>query len=63
MTTWGSTALHRMTRMYSCVLGDIVHAVDRAKVPTKHEHKKGYYVTPREICFEWDAAVLKELKL
>ena len=48
---------------FSCVLGDILHATDRAKVPTKYEYNKGYFVALREAFLEWDANVLKELKL
>jgi hypothetical protein len=48
---------------YFCsVVGDVFHAMDRAKVPTKHEAKKGYFVALCDAFFEWDQDTLNDLK-
>ena len=46
---------------YSVVLGDVFHAMDRAKVPTKHEAKKAYYVALSEAFMIWNPEKLEEL--
>ena len=37
-----------MVDKFSSVLGDAFHAMDRAKVPIRHEARKGYFVALRE---------------
>jgi hypothetical protein len=46
---------------YSVVLGDAFHAMDRAKVPTKHEAKKAYFVALSEAFLIWNPEKLEEL--
>ncbi|KAL7538490.1 hypothetical protein ACHAXR_008585 [Thalassiosira sp. AJA248-18] len=41
---------------YQCVIGDVFHAMDRAKVPVKH------FVTLREAFFSWDQDMMKDLE-
>jgi hypothetical protein len=43
------------------VLGDVFHAMDCAKVPTKHEAKKTYFVALLEAFLIWNPEKLKEL--
>jgi hypothetical protein len=47
---------------YSATLGDVFHAMDRAKVPVKHESKKAYFVALREAFLVWNDIKLKELE-
>ena len=47
---------------FSAVLGDVFHAMDRAKVPVKHESKKAYFVALREAFFVWNPTKLAELE-
>ena len=46
---------------YSVVLGDIFHAMDRAKIPSKHEAKKAYFVALSEAFLIWNPDKLKDL--
>ena len=46
----------------SAVLGDVFHAMDRAKVPVKHEAKKSYFVALREAFLVWNPTRMKELE-
>jgi hypothetical protein len=46
---------------YSVVLGDIFHAMDRAKVPSKHEAKKAYFVALSEAFLIWNPDKLEDL--
>ena len=46
----------------SVVVGDMFHAMDRTKVPTKHEAKKGYFVALRDAFMVWNPKKLKELE-
>jgi hypothetical protein len=48
--------------MFSCVLGDHFHAMDRIWVPTHHEHKKGYFYSSMEAFFQWDRDGLERVK-
>ena len=43
------------------MLGDVFYAMDRAKVPTKHEAKKAYYVALSEAFMIWNPEKLEEL--
>lgn len=52
----------RMKRRFSSVLGDVFHAMDRTKVPVKHEAKKAFFVALREAFFVWNPQKLKELE-
>ncbi|KAL7507187.1 hypothetical protein ACHAXN_004385 [Cyclotella atomus] len=47
---------------FSATLGDVFHAMDRAKVPVKHESKKAYFVALRDAFLFWNPAKLKELE-
>ena len=47
---------------YSAVLGDVFHAMDRAKVPIKHEAKKSYFVALREAFLIWNPTKMAELE-
>jgi hypothetical protein len=48
--------------LFSSVLGDLFHAMDRAKVGIHHPFKKGYYVALRDAVFAWDPLELEALK-
>ncbi|GBO90611.1 hypothetical protein FisN_19Lh006 [Fistulifera solaris] len=47
---------------YSAVLGDIIHAIMRIKVPAKHECRKAYSAALVRAFLEWDPERLKEVK-
>jgi hypothetical protein len=47
---------------FSCVLGDIFHAIDRVKVHTRHEWKKAYKHSLMKAFLEWDPSCLDEVK-
>ena len=48
--------------IFSPVLGDVFHAMDRPKVPIKHEAKKSYFVAFQNAFFVWDEELMKELR-
>ena len=48
-------------QVFSCVLGDIFHAMNRAKVPVKHEYKKAYFVSLMKGFLSWDEKRLNEV--
>jgi len=48
--------------IFSSVLGDIFHAMDRPKVPVKHASKKGYFVALQNAFFIWDEDQMAELR-
>jgi hypothetical protein len=52
----------RVKIKFSCVLGDLFHAMDRAKVPTNHEFKKAYYYALMGAFLEWDPNGLASVK-
>lgn len=52
----------QIVNRYSSILGDVFHAMDRAKVPVKHEAKKGYFVALREAMLPWDVNGIRELE-
>ncbi|KAG7351959.1 hypothetical protein IV203_008007 [Nitzschia inconspicua] len=47
---------------FSCVLGDIFHAMDRAKVSTKHEFQKAHYYALMGAFLEWDPNGLAKVR-
>ena len=47
--------------VYSCVLGDGFHAMQRIITPTHHEGKKAFFVALRDAFFMWDKEKLDEL--
>lgn len=47
---------------YSCILGDIFHAMNRTKVPVKHEAKKGYFNALQNAFLVWNPKKLKQLE-
>jgi hypothetical protein len=51
-----------MVDKFSSVLGDCFHAMDRTKVPIRHEARKGFFVALREAFFVWNPVKLKELE-
>jgi hypothetical protein len=51
-----------IVQAFSCVLGDIFHAMFRTKVPVKHEYKKAYYVALMNAFLSWDQNRLNEVK-
>ena len=52
----------KIVDVFCCVIGDIFHAMDRPKVPVKHESKKGYFVALREAFLAWDEEMLNDLE-
>ena len=49
--------------VYSSVLGDGFHFMDRPKVPIHHESKKAYFHALQEAWFAWDPVKLEEVKV
>jgi hypothetical protein len=47
---------------FSATLGDVFHAMDRAKVPIKHEAKKAYFVALRDAFLVWNPKKMAELE-
>lgn len=47
---------------FSASLGDVFHAMDRSKVPMKHEAKKAYFVALREAFLVWNKDKMQELE-
>jgi hypothetical protein len=47
---------------YSVVLGDIFHAMNRAKVPVNHEAKKAYFNALRNAFLIWNPKKVEELE-
>jgi len=48
-------------QVFSAVLGDVFHAMNRSKVPVKHEFKKSFYIALMKAFFVWDSSRLKEV--
>jgi hypothetical protein len=48
-------------QIFSAVLGDIFHGMNQAKVPVRHEYKKGYYIAFMKAFLAWDPDRLKEV--
>jgi hypothetical protein len=48
--------------VFSCVLGDGFHLIDRPKIPVHHAAKKMYKVAFRDAMFAWNPTKLKEVK-
>jgi hypothetical protein len=48
--------------VFSACLGDTFHAMDRPKVPVKHEYKKPYFVALQEAFFAWRPDLLADVK-
>jgi len=48
--------------VFSSVIGDGFHLMDRPKVPVHHDSKKGYFHALQEAFFAWDPVVLEEVK-
>ena len=48
--------------VWSAVLGDAFHAMNRTRVPTRHEYKKAFYVAMMNAFFVWDSDRLNEVK-
>jgi len=44
------------------MLGDVFHAMDRTKVPIKHDAKKSYFVALREAFLIWNPTKMTELE-
>ncbi|KAK3247982.1 hypothetical protein CYMTET_42537 [Cymbomonas tetramitiformis] len=51
-----------ITDVYSSVVGDAFHFMDRPKVPVHHVYKKSYFVALRNAWFVWDGAALDKVK-
>ena len=54
--------LNEMKDVFSSVLGDVFHAMDRTKVPVKHEAKKPFFVALRDAFLMWNKDKIKELE-
>ena len=52
---------HPIKDVYSSVLGDIFHFMDRPKVPMNHELKKAYFHSLTEVFLSWDPLVLDKV--
>ena len=52
---------HPIKDVYSSVLGDIFHFMDRPKVPMNHELKKAYFHSLTEFFLSWDPLVLDKV--
>ncbi|KAG7358280.1 hypothetical protein IV203_014867 [Nitzschia inconspicua] len=47
---------------FSCVIGDIFYAIDRAKIPVRHEFKKAFKVSMSRAFLEYEPAKLEKVK-
>ncbi len=52
----------KINDIFSAVLGDIFHAIDRVKIPVHHYFKKAYKASFMRAMLEWDPNHLKEVK-
>ena len=50
-----------IAHVFSSVLGDVFHAMNRAKVPVKHEYKKAYFVALMNAFLVWNDERLDEV--
>jgi hypothetical protein len=48
--------------VFSAVLGDAFHFMDRPKVPINHPFKKGYLVALTNAWFAWDPVIFEKVK-
>jgi hypothetical protein len=48
--------------VFSAVLGDAFHFMDRPKVPMHHEYKKPYFFALQEAWFAWEPSRLEKVK-
>jgi len=48
--------------IFSSVLGDAFHFMDRPKVPIHHEYKKGYFVALQEAWFAWNEERMEQVR-
>ena len=48
---------------FSSILGDVFHAMDRTKVPVKHEAKKAFFVALRDAFLVWNEDKINELEM
>ncbi|KAK3271924.1 hypothetical protein CYMTET_19751 [Cymbomonas tetramitiformis] len=51
-----------IAEVYSTVVGDAFHFMDRPKVPVHHEFKKAYFVALMEAWFAWEPVALDKVK-
>ena len=51
-----------ITDMFSSVLGDAFHYMDRPKVPMHHGDKKGYFVALQEAWFAWNTERMGQVR-
>lgn len=56
------SAPHFIDDIYSSILGDMFHFMDRAKVPVHHESKKAFYYCLSEAMLIWDPIILDKVK-
>ena len=54
--------LGEIKNKYSSVLGDVFHAMDRTKVPVKHEAKKAFFVALRKAYLMWNKSKIDGLE-
>ena len=47
---------------FSAVLGDVFHAIQRTRVPVKHEYKKALFYALMNAFFVWDEVELEKVK-
>ncbi|KAL7546679.1 hypothetical protein ACHAWF_010011 [Thalassiosira exigua] len=52
----------KIKNKFRTVLGDVFHAMDRSKVPVRHEAKKAFFVALRDAFFVWNPPKLKDLE-
>jgi hypothetical protein len=53
--------LNEIEDVFSPLLGDVFHAMQRPYVPVKHEAKKGYYVALQNAFFVWNESQMEDL--
>ena len=46
---------------FSAILGDVFHAMDRTRVPVRHEYKKAYFVALMRAFFVWNQSSLDKV--
>ena len=52
----------KIQNIFSSVLGDTFHAMDRTKVPIKHEAKKAFFTALRDAFLMWNEEEIQELE-
>ena len=61
-TTFLDAEPDQIRDVFSSVLGDVFHFMDRVRVPMHHELKKAYFYSLSEAFLAWDDTVMRTVK-